>query len=207
VTVSHHPGEESLLAYATGKLGPGAALALAAHVKACPHCAEEVAFLERVGGALMETSDDAPLAQGALDRALAALDGPAPAPPPRLPPGLPPALRGLKVGRWRWAGPGVRVAALPDAGGDDEYVYLLRAKRGSRLPHHSHHGVERVTVLSGAFMDNGDRFGPGDVSERDSSHAHQPIVSPDADCLCLVATEGRLKLSGIARLLQPYFGI
>jgi hypothetical protein len=57
VSVPTHPSEDSLLGYATGKLAPGAALTVGAHVAACRLCAEEVAFLERIGGALLETTD------------------------------------------------------------------------------------------------------------------------------------------------------
>ena len=206
MTLLHHPAEDSLLDYALGKLRPGAALAVAAHVEACPDCRQEIAFLERVGGALIEAEDAEPLPAGALDRALAALDAPTP-PPPRQAPGLPRALAGHQVGRWRWAGPGVRVAWISDAAGAGEQLYMLKAKPGTQLPHHGHNGRERVMVLKGAVLDNGERYGPGDLCERDPSHEHQPTASPEDECICLVAIEGRLRLSGVARWLQPIFGI
>ena len=206
MSVSHHPAEDSLLAYATGKLSPGAALIVGAHADACPHCAEEIAFLERIGGAVLETTETDDVAPGALDRALAALDEAAP-PVAAAPPGMPQVLAGRRIGRWRWAGPGVRVAWLNEEAGVGEQLYLLKAQAGARFPAHGHNGAEWVVVLQGAFHDGGDRFGPGDLSERGPEDHHQPVIDPSAGCLCLIATEGRLRLSGVARLMQPIFGI
>jgi putative transcriptional regulator len=206
VTVSHHPAEDSLLDYATGKLAPGAALTVAAHVEACTHCRDEVAFLERVGGAVIEAEEAGPLLPGALDRALAALDAPAPR-LARADPGLPRVLAGRRIGRWRWAGPGVRIAWLSDSAGVGEQLYLLKVRPGAALQPHGHEGRERVTVLKGAFLDGGERYGPGDLCESDSAHVHRPVVAPGGECICLVATEGRLRLSGVARWLQPILGI
>jgi putative transcriptional regulator len=206
VTVSHHPAEDSLLDYALGKLAPGAALAVAAHLEACPHCRQEAAFLERVGGAVIAADETAALPAGALDRALAALD--APTPRPAAPPaGLPRALAGRRIGRWRWAGPGVRIAWLTEAAAAGEHLYLLKARPGVKLPRHGHHGRERVTVLAGAFLDGGKRYGPGDLCECDACDEHQPVAGPEGECVCLVATEGRLRLGGVARWLQPILGI
>jgi hypothetical protein len=73
---------------------------------------------------------------------------------------MPSVLAGRRIGRWRWAGPGVRVAWLNDEAGEGEQLYLLKARAGSKLPDHGHEGAERVVVLEGAFVDGTERFGP-----------------------------------------------
>jgi len=197
-----------LFDYATGRLPPGAALTVAAHLEHCPHCTEEVGFLESVGGALLETADPEPLPANALDRALAAIDALPQTPKPNpAHPDLPRALAGRRIGKWRWAGPGVRMAWIPGAAGPGERLYLLHVQPGVSLPQHGHHGAERLIVLRGEFTDGDERFGPGDLQECDEQHLHRPVVSPHGDCLCLAATDGPLRLSGVARWLQPLLGI
>jgi putative transcriptional regulator len=47
----------------------------------------------------------------------------------------------------------------------------------------------------------------GDLIEATEDHDHQPIVGPDAECVCLIAIDGHLRLHGLARLLQPFLGL
>ena len=54
MTISHHPGEALLLDYASGALGEGWSLAIAAHLALCPDCRRLQADMEAIGGALLE---------------------------------------------------------------------------------------------------------------------------------------------------------
>jgi hypothetical protein len=45
----------------------------------------------------------------------------------------------------------------------------------------------------------------GDFADADESIEHRPIVAPDDECPCLVALEGRLRLSGTAGALPNPF--
>ena len=89
-----------------------------------------------------------------------------------------------------------------------ERAYLLRVTPGSALPGHGHRGAEITCVLSGHFHDSGWRYGAGDVAEMDAGQDHEPIAEPGEACICLIATQGRLRMHGLmARLLQPLVGV
>jgi putative transcriptional regulator len=130
---------------------------------------------------------------------------------PRLLPGgtpRPSALRGYRLGGWRWLAPGVRririLSALHPGGSLD----LLRISPGQSLPVHGHNGLEITCVLAGGFTDRIGEFGPGDVAETDSVEEHQPVADRDAECVCLVSSNGPLRMRGLLpRLLQPLIGV
>ncbi|MEO6340196.1 MAG: ChrR family anti-sigma-E factor [Caulobacteraceae bacterium] len=203
----YHPGRDTLLSYAVGALPPGAALAVGVHLEMCGACAAEARLLETIGGGVTAEREPAPLDAGAMDRALEALarERSAAAPPASSMPMAEAVVRGA---RWRWGGPGLQLATVRGAGAPGEMVYLLRGRPGAALAPHTHRGLELVAVLEGAFEDEVGVYRAGDLVERDAaSPAHAPRVTREGKCLCLIATSGRLKLSGVARLLQPFLGV
>ena len=133
MTARHHPAEDVLLAHAAGKLGAGAALVVAIHLEGCAACRALVGALEVAGGAMLADLPAAAMSSLALQRALAAIERPAPAPrpaparplgwPDELP--LPAALRGHSMGRWRWLAPGMRWSRIAM---DDATVVLMRPR-------------------------------------------------------------------------------
>lgn len=212
--VQHHPREETLIAYAAGRLNPGAALVVAAHLGFCPACRALTRGFEAVGGALLESEPMAEVPADLFERTMALID--APEPPPAVKAAarradlgitLPPALAGLGVGPWRWSGPGLKIAKVDLPEVDGTRVMLMKIAAGQAMPQHGHNGSELTLVLSGAYSDAGGRFGPGDLADEDEDSDHQPVVEAGADCVCLVAVTGKLKLSGIARLVQPLLGL
>ena len=205
MTPRHHASEDTLLAFATGHLSSGATLATAVHLKACGPCARTVRLLEQVGGALLEEEPAEPLEPGALERVLKALNEP----PPKVAAvaGGRAALEGHPIGRWRWAGPGFRMAPLRGSKTGAERVFLLEGKAGAKLPRHGHRGPERIAVLRGAYHVGDEVFAAGDFAEADDACTHDLMVGPDANCVCLVVTEGRLRFAGPARLIQPFLRI
>jgi putative transcriptional regulator len=59
--------------------------------------------------------------------------------------------------------------------------------------------------LVGSYRHEAGEFMAGDFEEADESTEHRPIVGYDQPCLCLVALDGRLRLSGlIGALLNPF---
>jgi putative transcriptional regulator len=213
---THHPSEETLLRHAAGTLAAGPSLVVAAHLSGCAQCRAAVRLGEAIGGVLLADSPPAPMAADALDRALARLDEAVsiirhPSPVSELAPGVPmPAiLRGLTDGAWRWAAPGIGRIRLPVPGtAPGERVYLLRVAPGSTLPEHGHRGLEITCVLSGRFRDATGSYGPGDVAEMDAGADHQPVAEAGEACICLIATQGRLRMRGLlARALQPLVGV
>lgn len=212
---NHHPDPEALLAYAAGSLGEANAVLVATHLALCPRCRAEVARLEAVGGALTEVIEPVAMADGALERALAALDQPAQreAAPARLYDDetlrtVPAPLRTYLDGDlsrlpWRWRGVGVRELPLP-IGDSSLRTSLIRVRGGSALPVHTHDGVESTLVLTGSFSDSTGRYARGDVEMANDETVHQPIADPGGECMCLIVVDGPLRLTGpLGRLLNP----
>ena len=211
MTINHHPDEAMLAAYAAGTLDLGQHVAIATHLASCANCRALARSLERVGGALLDDSPPAALADGALERAMVRLDEPGPASEPAVvvapdaPPQLPRFVKRYTFGPWRWVAPRVSLRPIELPEPSPTRVFLLRSAPGTRLLQHEHTALEMTCVLSGAFAHEGGRFGPGDFDLGDPSIAHEPRVEAGVDCVCLVAMQGDLKLSGLlGRLLQPF---
>ena len=85
---------------------------------------------------------------------------------------------------------------------------LIRVSPGMALPEHGHSGREVTLVLQGAFTDAVHDYHVGDLAEGDIEMAHRPLALDGEDCICLIATTGRLRARSVfARLLQPVFGV
>ena len=211
MSINHHPDEALLAAYAGGTLDLGQHVAVATHLTACPHCREWVRSMERVGGALLADLQPAALSQHALVRVLDRLDEPGPAPAyarregSEAPAQLPRFVKTYQFGGWRMVAPGVRLRPILLPESSPTRVFLLRSASGTKMLAHAHAGVEMTCVLSGAFSQEDGRYGPGDFDFGDEAIHHQPQVEDGAECLCLVAMQGELRLSGLlGRLVQPF---
>jgi putative transcriptional regulator len=206
-----HPSQALLVDYAAGGLEAGRALVIGAHVGACPECRQEVHLAERVGGALLDDLPPAAMAPDALAKALARIERPAPEPPPAPPPPpdwivVPPDVV-VAARRRRWAAPGVWVAHVTRAR-DGKMSYLLGVAAGMAVPLHSHRGLELVCVVKGAYKDRGHIHRPGDLAENDDDVEHQPRVTRDGECVCLISADAPLlPRNWIGRLFQPLVGI
>lgn len=203
--IQHHPSKATLLAHAVGVLGPAYDLVVAAHLALCPDCRAKAEAEMALGGELLDALPPTPLAPGALERAMKELDALASEEPdsakaaePRSAGAgdLPVALRDLlHAARPRWLAPGIRQAILLHR--TDGTLRLLRVGPGRALPRHGHHGAELTLVMEGAFADERDRYEPGDLAEADQDVNHRPVAEGAADCVCLVATLGRLRFGGV----------
>jgi putative transcriptional regulator len=206
MTITHHPSDETLAAFASGSLDEARSVVVAAHVALCARCRSTMAALEQFGGALLEQAEAAPLLAESLDAALARIGTVAPAAlAPRTTADYPEVLAPYGVGPWKWIGRGLywRNAEVPSS--DGTRVFMLKAAPGSAMPHHGHSGTEWTCVLEGAFRHDLGRFGPGDFDEADDAVEHRPFVEQGAACVCLVALHGTLELRGwIGKLLQPF---
>lgn len=219
----HHPSDETLMAFAAGTLAAGPRLVVSIHLDGCPHCREAVRRFEALGGALLETIEPAPLTDGALDALFARIDAeaatPGPAvrapsvvpvvPPPVTPDGivLPKRLAEHRVGRWRRIGSALSWARVDVDGDPQANVILLRIPAAGATPRHGHTGRELTQVLVGGFSDGRDAYALGDLIEADEHVDHRPVVDADGECICIAAVEGRLRIHGIGRLLQPFVGL
>lgn len=218
MTINHHPTVETLTELANGRLDASRTIVVEAHLECCDACRSQLRIMREVGGALLAEAGPVPMSHGALDQALkqiAAIEmvgeqleldagrderG-------RIEDGefeLPAAIRQHRLGKWKWIGPGIHRRMIDIGDDESARVFLLRAAPGTRMPDHSHTGTELTLVLSGAFKHCGGHFGPGDFDDADESVEHQPVVEQGEVCICLVAMQGNLKLSGVVgRLMQP----
>lgn len=214
MTISHHPSDATLAAYAGGGLDEGRGLVVATHLLACPACRGMVGTLEEVGGAMLEDLAPAPMASDALARVLVRLDQRAPVRRAQRDQAeettvdLFRVLSRYQLGAWRQIAPGLHKRSVRISGGAASRVFLLKGAPGLRLPKHTHTGVELTCVLTGGFSHAGGHYGPGALDEADDQVSHQPIIDAGEDCISLVAMQGELRLSGlIGRLLQPFVRI
>jgi putative transcriptional regulator len=113
---------------------------------------------------------------------------------------------GVDAINWRPVGLGVRQAILPTA--KDASVRLLYIPAGAEVPDHGHHGTELTLVLQGAFRDEFDRFGPGDIEIADPNVEHTPVAEDGRACICLAATDAPLKFRQfLPKIAQPFLRI
>lgn len=99
--------------------------------------------------------------------------------------------------------PGIAECRL--ASEDNAEALLYKVRGGKKIPEHIHEGEEFTLVLSGALLDRGRRYSPGDVNIGDDSEAHSPMAEAGQECLCFVVLTGRLKLTGpIGRLFNRF---
>jgi putative transcriptional regulator len=207
MSVSHRPSEETLAAFAAGRLDEGLALVVAAHVEINPRTRQDLAELDALSGAFLDTIEPEPMAADArtLSMALPHRVEDVPARPV-----APPDAAGLAVlapytlGRWQSVGRGVALRRV-EVPNSEARVFMLRAQPGTRLPAHRHTGAEWTTIVAGAYEHEYGRYAAGDFDEADDRHAHTPVVDRAEGCTCIVALTGNVRFEGmIGRLLQPF---
>jgi putative transcriptional regulator len=213
--VKHHLTDELLMAYSAGTLPEAFSLAVAAHVSMCDECRARLGAFDMVGGALVENLDVAELSDDSLEATLALIDtagkdAPVKGAPKRegvLPAPVQEYVGGdLEAVRWRPVGMGVKQAILPTDG--KATARLLYIPAGCAVPDHGHNGTELTLVLQGAFSDEVDRFGPGDIEVANEELDHTPIADLGEDCICLAATDAPLKFRSLMpRIAQPFLQI
>jgi putative transcriptional regulator len=193
VNPRHHPSPDILGAYAAGTLAPGFGLVVGAHVETCAACRKNVAAYEAASGAALEALPQEAVANDALASVMARLEAPekARAADTR------PLLERLPLKPRRWVAPGVWVAAVDTPHALEDRVYLLSVAPGMPTARHEHSGAEFCTVLQGAYRDEVGVFRAGDFAAAEHDLNHQPVVEGDEPCVCLFATEGRLKPQGL----------
>jgi putative transcriptional regulator len=190
----HHPADEILTAYAAGALEPGFGLVVGAHVETCAHCRARIGALEAASGSALTELPEAELAPDALARAMARLGDAPPSAPASDERSL---LQRLPLKAKKWVAPGVWVAAVDTPHAAGNRVYVLSVAPGMPTARHEHSGAEFCTVLEGAYRDELGTFAAGDFAAVYGELNHQPVVVGATSCVCLFATEGRLKPQGV----------
>lgn len=212
--IKHHLTDELLMGYAAGTLPEAFNLVVATHLSMCDDCRAAVAAHEEIGGTVLDDLDAVAMPDGALEATLKLISTRAkdPIKTKRVSSGVFPAPLQDYVGgdldavRWRSIGLGVRQAVLKTS--RDATVRLLHIPAGSAVPDHGHRGTELTLVLQGAFRDEADRFGRGDVEVANEDLEHTPVAEVGEDCICLAATDAPLKFNAfLPRIAQPFLRI
>lgn len=220
MSVTKHPGEENLMAYASGRLGEAWSIAIATHLTFCPSCRRAVGDFEKLAGNFLSSTEPVGLAASALDQVMARLERDGAeirqvqaacesATAQNLLPAPLAEYFQMRDGKLPWKRLGLGAYHIPIKTGDPGgFARLLRVPAGKPVPEHGHVGPELTLVLSGSFRDKGAYFGPGDLQEADADCIHQPHADPGEDCICLAVTSGPLRFTSFAaRLVQPFAGI
>jgi len=203
------------MGYAAGTLPEAFNLVVATHITMCDTCRAALAEYEAVGGEVMLDSDPIDVAEDALTATLAMIENGGVvekiAPKRDAASVFPGPLQDYIKGdvdslKWRKVGGGVSQLVLKTS--KDASVRLLRIPAGTAVPDHGHHGTELTLVLQGAFTDEEDRFGAGDVEVANEDMHHTPVAEEGLDCICLAATDAPLRFNGLVpRLAQRFIGI
>lgn len=217
MNIDHHLDAATLVAYAAGTLGEAFNVVVASHLDWCPACAEEARRAALLGGELIGKLAGTPVSEDCRSKTLGMLDTATlhrfpgtPASGGEVPKPLGHLLGGKLLAEiaWKRKAPGLALYDLPLSETSSGKLFLMRIAPGMAMPEHGHGGEEITRILSGAYNDKFGRYARGDVADLDESIEHQPIVEPDAACICLVATEAPTRFkSWPARLLQPLIGI
>ena len=213
--IKHHLTEPLLIGYAAGTLPEAFNLVVATHISMCDDCRAALAEYEAVGGEVMLDAAPAQIADDALAATLAMIDGGVmaekPTPVRRQDSLFPGPLQDYVSGdvdslKWRKVGGGVSQLVLETS--KEATVRLLRIPAGTAVPDHGHRGTELTLVLQGAFVDEDDRFGIGDVEVANEDLLHSPVAEEGEDCICLAATDAPLRFHGLVpRIAQRFVGI
>lgn len=216
--IKHHLTDALLMGYSAGTLPEAFNLVVASHISMCDDCRAALAEYDALGGEVMMSGDPVDLAEDSLTAALALIADNVirkedakvavkPAAKRVLPAPLQDYVGGdLNAVKWRRIGGGVSQMVLDTS--DKATVRLLRIPAGTAMPDHGHHGTELTLVLQGAFSDDADRFGVGDVEVANEDLTHTPVAEAGPDCICLAATDAPLAFKGlIPRMAQKIFKI
>ena len=216
MTITHHPSETLLTAYASGALSNAERLVVAVHANQCTNCRRLIRAVEGIGGASLEEAEFASLETDAFERITSMLQSSADKTYPNKSETLtdgaieefPVPIPTQRFGRRKWVAPGVSVRPILLPGEGRSRAFLLYSRAGARMLEHSHSGVELTCVLKGSFSHKGGRYGPGDFDFGDYNVDHQPVVGPEEACLCIVAMQGRLRVPGFwGRLISPFIRV
>jgi putative transcriptional regulator len=211
--IRHHMPDDLLMGYATGSLPPVFDLVVATHVSLSDDARARLAGYEELGGVVLSEIEEAEISEDSLECTLARITGEgerartASAPDGIFPEPLRRAAGGdVDAVKWRNLAMGAKQCVLQSE--DGASARLLYIPAGQAMPEHGHRGMELTLVLQGAYRDEADRFARGDVEFADEDTDHTPVAEPGEDCICLVATDSRLRFKGwLPRIAQPFLGI
>ncbi|MFQ6546725.1 ChrR family anti-sigma-E factor [Aestuariibius sp. 2305UL40-4] len=211
-SIKHHLNDALLMGYSAGTLPEAFNVVIATHVSLCDECRARLEAFDALGGTLLDDVDEAPMDERSFASCMTRIANADRVPVPAAPVTDLPAPLAAYVGgcldavSWRRIGGGVSQAILKTS--KSATVRMLRIPGGVEMPDHGHRGTELTLVLRGAFRDEQDRFGPGDIEIANEDHVHHPVAEPGEDCICLAASDAPLRFNTLLpRIAQPFFRI
>ena len=209
MTITHHPEDVTLLAYAAGALPKSLALVVDAHLEACAKCRRMIPFWEAVGGALLDAQAETQMNENALALALDCLaaEGPQTVTGERRtqPPRHVSPVSWLRPAGRIPLGPGIWAASLLSDRRTRSRTIVLGLAAGKRLPRHSHQGVEMVCVLQGEFVAGGQRYCRGDFAEAEGHDEHAPKATGAGECVCIIGWTAPPRFKGVLGWIADRF--
>jgi len=226
--INNHPSPEMLMDYSSGSLKLSHALCIATHIEGCVVCAQQVRKMTRIGGLLFDQQqsnvlspktdielknkvmamlDHQPSQQSTENHELAEAKAPITVFDDntyRVPKSLRQFIdNNYDQLSWKSLSPSIKVSELC-RDKDGSKIALTRVKPGGKMPNHSHTGDEITLVLEGSFSDEGGQYKKGDFLFQPSDEKHTPIVSKDAECICLTVLDAPIQFTGFfTRWLNP----
>jgi len=221
---NHHLDEATIVSFASGSISRPLAVVVSSHLEMCSHCRDQVEKAEIIGGSLLEDTEEQPLSDRALNDLLEKLGARnknhvLEVPEKSLPVQcevLPNCVSNIvkkpvSEVTWKRVGAGVSLYQIDIEKTDRasyEKLFLMKIEAGRTMPEHGHGGSETTLILSGSYSDELGTFERGDVADLDENIEHQPVVSKEDPCICLVAIEAPTRFKGFfPKLLQPYVGL
>ncbi|MBF0264152.1 MAG: cupin domain-containing protein [Gammaproteobacteria bacterium] len=215
MSINHHLNKDTLLAYSAGTLYEGFSFLAKAHLHYCKTCQHQLDLANHFAGNLLEKNHDSMMNDNSFNQLwdkIQSKDASSDASKA--------IIKEIKNDfsliinnnyddiPWSVLVPGIQQYIFTDIHCDQGSVRLLKIKSGIQIPHHSHNGTELTLILKGSYEDESGEYYPGDLSDLDDSNCHQPHVNSTEDCICLIATEQKLKFSSpFNRLLQVAVGL
>jgi putative transcriptional regulator len=195
MSISHHPEESLLLAYASGAADEPTSLVVATHLALCAGCRAAVAKAEIAGGVLLEDVAPQPIDANGLNEIFARLGGQEQPKPAHTQGSTPEPLRAWLGGdvtdvKWRHIVGGLSEFRIMQRG--PSIVRLLRATPGTCVYEHTHKGEEVTLVLTGGLTDHTGDYHRGDVQTMTEEY-HVPTALPGEDCIVLAVTTAPLR--------------
>jgi len=221
---NHHLDEATIVSFASGAISPPLAIVVSSHLELCSHCRDKVEKAEVIGGSLLQGMQEQPLSDRALNDLLEKLGArnknrilEVAEQPPAVHCDILPSCVSNIVKKpvnelsWKRVGAGVSLYQIATENTDKarfEKLFLMKIEAGRKMPEHGHGGSEITLILSGSYSDELGTYKRGDVADLDEDIEHQPIVSKEAPCICLVAIEAPTRFKGFfPKLFQPYVGL
>jgi len=212
MSITHHPGEELLLGYASGAESEAVSLLVATHLALCAQCRAVVSRAEAAGGSLLSGVAPVALGRDAYQALLARLDQPSAeiVRSARIASDVPVPLQAyvgddFETLDWRHITAGLAYFPLPTRG--KARARLIRALPGAGVATHTHRGEEWTLVLTGSFSDATGNYRAGDVQSTTPDIRHRPTADPGPACINLAVTDAPLIFEGLLpKIVGKIFG-